>query len=107
MAFKEQIQKDTKRIFFNQKEFIEVHMLNGREIPMIIDNNELIERGKRIQSYEEGIYNKQILIYVKVEDFGTLPTIGNIIFLDQKQYRITNSINEDGIYSIHLEVPQH
>ena len=61
MTFKEQLQKDTKAIFFNQKEFSEVHMLNGREVPIIIDNNELLEREKRIQSYEEGIHNKLLL----------------------------------------------
>lgn len=107
MTFKEQLQKDAETIFLNQKEFTEIHMLNGKEVPMIIDSNELMERGKRIQSYEEGIYKKQMLIYIKVEDFGALPVVGNILWLDQKQYRITDSVNEDGIYSIHLEVPQH
>lgn len=107
MTFKEQIAKDNRTVFMNQDEFAETHLINGVEMPCTIDNNELIDREKRYQYkkslYADGIYLKQLLIYVRAEDFGPLPAIGRIVTFDKKSYIVSDAINEDGIYSLCLE----
>lgn len=107
MTFKEQIAKDNRTVFMNQDEFAETHLINGEEIPCTVDNNELIDREKRYQYkkslYADGIYLKQLLIYVKAEDFGPLPAIGRVITFDKKSYIVADAINEDGLYSLCLE----
>lgn len=107
MTFKEQIAKDNRIVFMNQDEFAETHLINGKEIPCTVDNNELIDREKRYQYkkslYADGIYLKQLLIYVKAEDFGPLPAIGRVVTFDNKSYIVADAINEDGIYSLCLE----
>lgn len=107
MTFKEQIAKDNRTVFMNQDEFAETHLINGEEIPCTVDNNELIDREKRYQYkkslYADGIYLKQLLIYVRAEDFGPLPAIGRVITFDKKSYIVADAINEDGIYSLCLE----
>lgn len=107
MTFKEQIAMDNKNVFMNQDEFAETHTINGVEMPCTIDNNELIDREKRYQYkkslYADGIYLKQLLIYVRAEDFGPLPAIGRVITVDKKTYIVSDAINEDGIYSLCLE----
>ncbi len=107
MTFKEQIAKDNRTVFMNQDEFAETHLINGVEMPCTVDNNELIDREKRYQYkkslYADGIYLKQLLIYVRAEDFGPLPAIGRVVTFDKKSYIVSDAINEDGIYSLCLE----
>lgn len=107
MTFKEQIASDNKIIFLNLDEFSETHLVNGREMPCLIDNNELIDRERqykyRHSLYADGIYMKQILIFVRAVDFGPLPAIGRAVTFDGKSYLVADAINEDGIYSLCLE----
>lgn len=107
MTFKEQISSDNRKVFMNLDEFSEFHMINGKEMPCLIDNNELIDRERRYKyqhsMYADGIYMKQLLIFVRAEDFGPLPAIGRVVTFDKKTYTVSDSINEDGIYSLCLE----
>lgn len=107
MTFKEQIEQDNRAVFMNLDEFSEFHTVNGVEMAVQIDNNEMIDREKRYQYkrslYADGIYLKELLIYVKAEDFGKLPAVGRLLTLDGKNYMISDAIDEDGIYSLSLE----
>ena len=107
MTFKEQIAQDNCRVFMNEDEFSDRHTINGMEMPCIIDNNEMVEREKRYQNrrgiHADGVFIKELLIYVKAEDFGPLPAVGRALTFDKKTYVISDAINEDGIYSISLE----
>ena len=49
MTFKEQIACDNRRVFMNLDEFSDVHTVNGKEMAVQIDNNELIDREKHYQ----------------------------------------------------------
>lgn len=107
MTFKEQIAQDNNTIFMNLDEFSDIHTVNGREMAVQVDSNEMIDREKRYQYkrslYADGVYMKELLIYVKAEDFGKLPAVGRILTLDGKTYTISDAVDEDGIYSLCLE----
>lgn len=107
MTFKEQIAKDVNNVFMNLDEFSDVHNVNGKDMPCQIDNNELVDREKRYQYkrslYADGVYLKEVLIYVKAEDFGKLPAVGRSVTLDGKAYIVSDAIDEQGIYSLYLE----
>ena len=51
----------------------------------------------------DGIYKKQTLIYVSALDYGPLPGIGKPVKIDGVTFIVTDSINEGGVYSLHLE----
>lgn len=104
MNFKELIRDDISTVFLNLEEFAAIHDVNGREIPVLVDNNELIEREKKAKSNMDGVNVKTTLIYVKARDYGALPPVGYALRLDGKVYRVTDATNEDGVYSIHLEM---
>ena len=104
MTFKEAIRDDISSVFMNTEEFAALHTLNGKTIPVLIDNNELIERSKKAKSDMDGVNAKTTLIFVKARDYGGgVPPVGYAITLDGVSYRVTDAMNEDGVYSIHLE----
>ena len=102
MTFKELIAADTKNVFIYELEFSVEHML------CIVDNNELMARRVkykcRSKFYVDKVGIKDILIYVRAEDFGVLPAIGRTLMFDGKPYVICDAVNECGIYSINLEM---
>lgn len=102
MSFKECIASDTE-IFMNLEEFGEYHIVDGKEILVIVDDNEYTQRAQREESKVDGIFKKTKLFYVKQQDFGNLPAVGRVIRFDKKDYIVKSAINEDGIYSITLE----
>lgn len=103
LTFKEILRQDAKRVFLNPAEFGERHTVNGKQMAIIIDDNELTEREKRMQSHMDGMYTKQTLVYVSALEFGPLPRPGQPLKIDGTTFIITDSINEGGVYSIHLE----
>ncbi len=104
--FKDMVQEDIKDIFLDFDMFGEIHKLNHKDVVVIVDENELTEREKRVKDIEEGLHNRQILFYVAAADFGKLPSPGNILTFDGRKYIITDAVDESGIYSISLEVPK-
>lgn len=105
-AFKRILQADNASVFLNTEEFGGIHLISGRPMNIIIDDNEMVEREKRqsgMRDYRQGVYNRQVLFYVKAEEFGELPPVGRTLSLDGRPYLITDAVDEGGIYSISLE----
>lgn len=102
-TFKELLRTDVGTVFMNPNEFGESHTVNGKQMNILIDDNELTEREKRMQSNMDGVFKKQTLIYVSAITFGPLPAVGRPITIDGKSFEVVESLNEHGIYSLHLE----
>lgn len=102
MAFKDVIKNDAKKIFLNIEEFSDLHVVNGREIPVQVDSNEQIEREKRFNQNMDGIFVNQMLIFVNAEDYGPLPKQNSMVTFDGRRYTVSDAIDEYGVYSITL-----
>lgn len=103
--FKDIVRQDVKNVFLNPNEFGEKHKVNGKEMTLIIDNNEMLEREKRYQKEKiEGLHRQQMLFYVAAVDFGRLPASGKVLDIDGQKYVITDAIKEGPMYSISVEV---
>lgn len=106
-TFKQLIRADNTEVFMNFEEFGEYHNVGGKDMLCIIDGNELIDRERRYQFrkslYADGIYLKELLIYVREVDMGALPAIGRSLTFDKKTYIVADAVDEDGIYSITME----
>jgi hypothetical protein len=72
-------------------------------MPAMVDDMENIEREKKMKSHMDGIYARQILLYVKASDFGALPAQGRIVTLDKRKYTVVDATDEGGVYTITLE----
>ena len=75
VTFKEAIQDDVKGVFLNPEEFGEIHKLNQKDVLIIVDENELTEREKRMKGVDGELHSRQLLIYVrqKISAFFLLP----------------------------------
>lgn len=104
MNFKDIMRQDAKNVFLNEDEFGEKHQINGKEMCIVIDNNEMLDREKRYQPLKNGLHMQQMLFYVAVADFGRLPAAGQILEIDGHRYVITDAIREGAMYSISVEV---
>ena len=92
MSFKSWLYNDIFHTFLNAAEFGEEHELDGRKMICIIDSNEVEERGKKQFEHSriDGIYEDNIIVHA--------------ISLDGKMYRVTDSRDEGGMYSITMKV---
>ena len=103
MTLKEHMRRDAKATFLNPAEFGEEHNVIGKKMQIIIDDNELTVRKKRMQSHMDGMHVIKTLVYVSASDYGPLPGIGKQCVIDGVPFTVTDSLNEGGVYSLHLE----
>lgn len=104
MSFKSDAFLDISNVFFNPEEFGEKHTLNGKSMYAVVDSSEVERRGKKQfeHSRVDGIYIDNLIVYVSRRDFGELPAHGRALDFDGRQYRVEDSRDEGGVYSIQL-----
>ena len=102
-TFKSIIANDIHNTFLNTEEFSDMHVVNGAEMPLQMDDIEQINREKRYKDNMDGIFVQQRMIYVAASDYGPLPKRNSLITLDGRKYRVADAIDEYGVYSITLE----
>ena len=101
-GFKEMLQNDLT-VFFNQDEFAETRLIDGKEMVIVIDDEELAKRKSSASNPTDGIYNAALLFYVRKSDFDEKPEPGQHIEVEHEIYRVA-TIEEDAVmYTIALE----
>ncbi len=95
ITFKESVADDTKNTFFNFDEFAENHLINGRELPVAVDDDKMNELvGSKFTPLDR-IYEKMILFYVQKELLGFIPRINSSFFFDDEMYQVAD-VADDG-----------
>jgi hypothetical protein len=104
MGFREQILLDVQNIS-ESNEFFTLHNVDGTEMYIMLDDDELSEREKSKTYYTDGIYENKKLFYVTEQNYGhELPVVGSTMYLDEDLYLITAASSQDGLYIITLGV---
>ncbi|MFW6680667.1 hypothetical protein ACOAOT_23880 [Lacrimispora sp. AGF001] len=101
-SFKDLLSDDVNNVFMNKAEFAEEHIIGDRGMTIIVDEAEIFERSKKQieQGRIEGVYKRQIMFYVSKKIFGRMPAIGSVLKVDGMNYRVTDAVDEGGVYSI-------
>lgn len=103
-AFKDLVAADVSNVFLNLQEFAELRAVNGREMPTVLDDNELLERDKiHAGTHADGLYSARRLLYVAKADFGPRPACGALLMLERRTYRVRSCTEEAGMLAIELE----
>ena len=104
-TFKDLVAEDVASVFLNLDEFAETRLINGKEMAVVVDDNELLERDKAtaLGAQLAGTYKSRRLIYVSKAEFGSRPAQDVLLTMGTKQYRVKSCTEETGILAIELE----
>lgn len=101
-SFKEQMEKDFDNTFFNLKEFAELHTVDGKEIPVVVDNETLLQLNLGKTAYSDGIFTDNIMFFVQRKNLEYEPVIGQVMEFDGVTYPVDNVLSDTGGYTIIL-----
>ena len=87
-------------ILFDEDEHAEMCTINGNQIIIIEDNDQLVKRSKL--EYE-GVIVGDLLYYAKVSDFSKRPMPGDVQVYEGDTYRVFDCRDSEGLYEIILK----
>lgn len=102
MNFKDFVATDMDT-FMNTEEFADTRKVNGKEMVIIIDDEELAKRKSSASNPTDGVYNAALLFYVRKSYFDSKPVPEQVMRFDKTVYRITDVQEDDVMYTILLE----
>lgn len=99
MTFKEKLQRDLDSVFLNVEEFAEFHRVEGKKIPVIVDNDQLnkLKEGQII-----GLIEADMLLMGKEKDFPDNLEPGRLLNVDGREMLIVNSGGDMGLVEVAL-----
>ena len=108
-TFKDFASEDISAVFFNGDEHADLHNVDGKDVLVILEKSDVrdhsahLEAGAK-QNFDTGLYNRHIILYIRVEDYGPKPKQGKLLMLDKKiAYSIQKCDDEGGIYRMTME----
>jgi len=99
MDFKDVIAADIDDVFFEATEFAENVIIDGRSVPIIMDNDAL--NGKS-DVYALGLSEGEQLIFIKEKDMRRLPLPGEQMSINGKQWYVRHALSSAGIFEIRI-----
>lgn len=107
MIFKDIVKRDVKNIFLNVSEFASPHVINGKSITAVVDENSLnddavLSLSGEAQRKAPGLYGGTTTIYVSKEDFRK-PKPGSALELDGRSYTVISAADSGGMYVIKVQ----
>lgn len=99
MGFKEQIQKDLDAVFFNLDEFAELHRVEGEQIAVVVDSDQLnkLKKGQIL-----GLIEADMLIMGRESDFPADLDPGRLLNVDGRELLVVNSGKDMGLVEVAL-----
>ena len=88
-TFKDFASEDISTVFFNGDEHADLHNVDGKDVLVILEKSDVRdhsahwEAGAK-QNFDTGLYNRHIILYIRVEDYGPKPKQGKLLTLDKK-----------------------
>lgn len=99
MTFKEQIRQDLDTVFLNLDEFAELRRVEGKQIPVVVDNDQLV---KLKQGQILGLVKADMLLMGKQADFPADMEPGRLLNVDGREMIVTNSGTDMGLIEVAL-----
>ncbi|WP_024346582.1 hypothetical protein [Lacrimispora indolis] len=101
-SFKDQLEKDFDSTFFNMDEFAEIHRINDMEVPIVVDNDTLMELNLGKNADADGIFTDDKMFFVQKKYLDFEPVAGQHLKFDGEFYPISNVLEDFGGYTIVL-----
>lgn len=99
MSFKDQILKDLDAVFLNVDEFAEYHRVEGAEIPVVVDSDQLnkLKKGQIL-----GLVEADMLLMGRETDFPRDLDPGRLLNVDGRELIVVNSGKDMGLAEVAL-----
>jgi hypothetical protein len=99
MDFKDAIAADIDKVFFTDEEFAENAMIDGKSVPIILDDDAL--QGKS-DVYAMGLAEGERLIFIKEKDLRRLPQPGEQMTIGDKQWYVKHAVSNAGVFELRI-----
>lgn len=99
MDFKDVVAADIDNVFFKTDELAEKVVINGKAVPIILDNDTL---NRKSEIYAMGLAEGEQLIFIRDKDLLRLPLPGDQITLKDKQWYVRHALSNQGVYEIRI-----
>ena len=98
MSFKDQIKQDLSDVFLNLDEFADLHRIEGKEVPVVIDSDIMAKLSKIGDNRIHGIDEADMVIMGKASDLPENP--GRLLNLDGREVIVVTTTSEMGLVQI-------
>jgi hypothetical protein len=99
MDFKDTIAADIDNVFFDTGEFAESVVIDGKTVPIILDNDAL--QGMS-ELYAKGLSEGEQYIFIKEKDMFRLPQAGEQLTKEGKEWYIRHAVSEMGVFGLRI-----
>lgn len=101
-SFKEQVDADIYSVFLNLDEFAEYHRVEGKEIPVVMDNDALAKLAKIGDNRTHGLVEADMLLMGKVTDFPRDLDPGRLLNVDGREMIVISASRDAGLVEVTL-----
>ncbi len=102
MTFKEEVQRDLSSVFLNLDEFAELHRVEGKEIAVVIDEDELEKLAKVGENRSHGLVEGDMLLMGREIDLPRDLDPGRSINIDGRELVVVSSSKHMGLVELVL-----
>lgn len=100
MSFKDQIKQDLSDIFLNLDEFADLHRIEGKEVPVVIDSDIMAKLSKIGDNRIHGMDEADTIIMGKASDLPENLDPGRLLNLDGREVIVVTTTSEMGLVQI-------
>lgn len=100
MSFKDQIKQDLSDVFLNLDEFADLHRIEGKEVPAVIDSDMLEKLSKIGDNRIHGMDEADMVIMGKASDLPENLDPGRLLNLDGREVIVVTTTSEMGLVQI-------
>ena len=100
MSFKDQIKQDLSDIFLNLDEFADLHRIEGKEVPVVIDSDIMAKLSKIGDNRIHGMDEADMVIMGKASDLPENLDPGRLLKLDGREVIVVTTTSEMGLVQI-------
>lgn len=100
MSFKDQIKQDLSDIFLNLDEFADLHRIEGKEVPVVIDSDIMAKLSNIGDNRIHGMDEADMIIMGKASDLPENLDPGRLLNLDGREVIVVTTTSEMGLVQI-------
>lgn len=99
MNFKDTLAADIDNVFFETKEFAETVIIDGKSVPVILDDDAL--QGMS-ELYAMGLSEGEQFLFIKEKDMNRLPQPGEQLSKDGTKWYVRHAVSNLGVFAIRI-----